>query len=85
MQGINFFAPVDSALLHALQNPRVNIADIHLSDLPPGLGMLSPPDCHDNCGCSTSRSSNASPEATATTSTKAGCAATAAATAGARK
>ena len=42
VQGINFFAPVDSALLHALQNPRVNIAGIRRSDLLPDLGMLSP-------------------------------------------
>jgi len=26
VKGINFFDPVDSALLHALQDPRVNIA-----------------------------------------------------------
>ncbi|HKM73699.1 MAG TPA: hypothetical protein VJX94_27165, partial [Stellaceae bacterium] len=26
LKGINFFDPVDRALLHALQNPRVNIA-----------------------------------------------------------
>jgi hypothetical protein len=42
VKGINFFAPVDSALLHALQNPRVNIAGIRRSDLFPDLGMLSP-------------------------------------------
>jgi len=42
VQGINFFAPVDSALLHALQNPRVNIAGIRRSDLLPDLGMISP-------------------------------------------
>jgi hypothetical protein len=28
LKGINFFDPVDNALLHALQNPRVNIAGI---------------------------------------------------------
>ena len=42
VQGINFFAPVDSALLHALQNPRVNIAGIRRSNLLPDLGMISP-------------------------------------------
>jgi hypothetical protein len=42
VQGINFFAPVDSALLHAFQNPRVNIAGIRRTDLLPDLGMLSP-------------------------------------------
>jgi DNA-binding HxlR family transcriptional regulator len=42
VQGINFFAPVDYALLHALQNPRVNIAGIRRSELMPDLGMLSP-------------------------------------------
>jgi len=42
VQGINFFAPVDKALLHALQNPRVNIAGIRRGDLLPDLGMLSP-------------------------------------------
>jgi hypothetical protein len=42
VKGINFFAPVDSALLHALQNPRVNIAGIRRSGLFPDLGMLSP-------------------------------------------
>src|SRR5271166_3308817 len=38
----SFFAPVDSALLHALQNPRVNIAGVRRSELLPDLGMLSP-------------------------------------------
>src|SRR3954453_9763313 len=42
VQGINFFAPVDKALLHALQNPKVNIAGIRRSELLPDLGMLSP-------------------------------------------
>jgi hypothetical protein len=37
VKGINFFDPVDHALLHALQNPRVNIAD-----LLPLLDQLSP-------------------------------------------
>src|SRR3954467_11252866 len=41
VQGINFFAPVDKALLHALQNPRVNIAGIRRSELLPDLDMLS--------------------------------------------
>jgi hypothetical protein len=42
VQGINFFAPVDKALLHALQNPKVNIAGIRRGELSPDLGMLSP-------------------------------------------
>jgi hypothetical protein len=42
VQGINFFAPVDKALLHALQNPMVNIAGIRRGELLPDLGMLSP-------------------------------------------
>jgi DNA-binding Lrp family transcriptional regulator len=40
--GINFFAPADKALLHALQNPRANIAGIRRSQLLPHLGMFSP-------------------------------------------
>ena len=40
VQGINFFAPADK--LHALQNPRVNIAGIRRSNLLPDLGMVSP-------------------------------------------
>ena len=51
VQGINFFAPVDSARLHALQNPRVNIAGIRRSNLLPDLGMISPTD-HDLMGFS---------------------------------
>ena len=42
VQGINFFAPVDKALLHALQNPKVNIAGIRRGELLADLGMLSP-------------------------------------------
>ena len=42
VQGINFFAPADKALLHALQYPRVNIAGIRRSQLLPHLGMFSP-------------------------------------------
>jgi DNA-binding HxlR family transcriptional regulator len=42
VKGINFFEPGDSALLHALQNPRVNIAGIRRGDLLPDLGMFSP-------------------------------------------
>ena len=33
VRGINFFDPTDNALLHALQNPRVNIAGIRRADL----------------------------------------------------
>jgi predicted transcriptional regulator len=42
VKGINFFEPGDSALLHALQNPRVNIAGIRRGDLLPELAMFSP-------------------------------------------
>src|ERR1700730_14558118 len=42
VKGINFFDPVDHALLHALQNPRVNIAGIRRADLLPLLDQLSP-------------------------------------------
>ena len=42
VKGINFFEPGDSALLHALQNPRVNIAGIRRAELLPDLGMFSP-------------------------------------------
>ena len=42
VNGINFFAPGDKALLQALQNPRVNIAGIRRADLLPDLGMFSP-------------------------------------------
>jgi len=42
VKGINFFDPVDNALLHALQNPRVNIAGIRRADLLPLLERLSP-------------------------------------------
>ena len=41
LKGINFFDPVDNALLHALQNPRVNIAGIRRADLLPLLDQLS--------------------------------------------
>ena len=39
---INFFDPVDNALLHALQDPRVNIAGVRRADLLPLLDHLSP-------------------------------------------
>ena len=39
---INFFEPDDSALLHALQNPRVNIAGVRRADLLADLPMFSP-------------------------------------------
>ena len=42
VKGINFFEPGDSALLHALQNPRVNIGGVRRADLLPDLGMFSP-------------------------------------------
>ena len=43
VKGINFFDPVDNALLHALQDPRVNIAGIRRADLMPLLDDISPP------------------------------------------
>jgi hypothetical protein len=42
VKGVNCFAPGDSALLHALQDPRVNMAGIRRGDLLPALGMFSP-------------------------------------------
>ena len=42
VKGINFFEPGDAALLHALQNPRVNIAGIRRGDLLGELEMFSP-------------------------------------------
>jgi hypothetical protein len=42
VKGINFFDPLDSALLHALQDPRVNIAGIRRADLLALVEQLSP-------------------------------------------
>jgi hypothetical protein len=42
VKGINFFEPGDNALLHALQNPRLNIAGVRRADLLPSLEMFSP-------------------------------------------
>jgi hypothetical protein len=42
VKGVNFFEAGDSALLHALQNPAVNIAGIRRADLLPDLQMFSP-------------------------------------------
>ena len=42
VKGINFFDPTDNALLHALQNPRTNIAGIRRADLLSLLDHLSP-------------------------------------------
>jgi len=42
VKGINFFDPVDNALLNALQNPRVNIAGVRRADLLPWLDHISP-------------------------------------------
>jgi hypothetical protein len=42
VKGINFFDPVDNALLRALQDPRVNIAGVRRADLLPLLDRLSP-------------------------------------------
>jgi hypothetical protein len=42
IKGVNFFDPIDNALLHALQNPKVNIAGVRRADLAPMLDQLSP-------------------------------------------
>jgi hypothetical protein len=42
VKAVNFFEPGDRALLHALQNPRVNIAAIRRGALLPELKMFSP-------------------------------------------
>jgi hypothetical protein len=42
VKGINFFESGDTALLEALQNPRVNIAGIRRADLLADLEMFSP-------------------------------------------
>ena len=42
VKGINFFEAGDAALLHELQDPKVNIAGIRRGDLLPGLEMFSP-------------------------------------------
>src|ERR1700729_4272971 len=42
VKGINFFDPLDSALLHALQDPRVNIAGIRRADLLGLVEQISP-------------------------------------------
>jgi hypothetical protein len=42
VKGINFFDPIDSTLLHALPDPRVNIAGIRRADLRALVEQLSP-------------------------------------------
>ena len=42
VKGVKFFEPGDNALLHALQDPRVNIAGIRRGDLLPALAIFSP-------------------------------------------
>ena len=42
VKGIGFFDPTGKALLHALRNPRVNIAGIRRGDLIPVLDQLIP-------------------------------------------
>ena len=42
VQGIDFFAQVDKAPLHALQNPKANIPGNRPGDLLADLGILSP-------------------------------------------
>lgn len=68
VQGINFFAPVENALLHALQNPRVNIAGIRRASCWQTSACSHRPGCRGNCcGYWTSASSNAPSEPTAIT------------------
>jgi hypothetical protein len=40
-KGVNFFDTGDATLLHALQNPRANIAGIRRADLLPNLAIFS--------------------------------------------
>jgi hypothetical protein len=42
VKGINFFNPLENALLRALQNPKVNIAGVRRADLAPLFEQLSP-------------------------------------------
>jgi DNA-binding transcriptional ArsR family regulator len=42
LKGLNFFDPLQGAILRALQNPRVNIAGIRRADLAALLDTLSP-------------------------------------------
>ena len=42
VKGVNFFSPEDKALLHALQDPRVNLVGIRRGELIPVLKMFSP-------------------------------------------
>jgi len=42
VRGVNFFAPGDKALLHALQDPKVNIAGIRRGELLPVVELFSP-------------------------------------------
>jgi len=42
VRGVNFFAPADKALLHALQDPKVNIAGIRRGELLPVVERFSP-------------------------------------------
>lgn len=42
VKGINFFNPLENALLRALQNPKVNIAGLRRADLCPLFERLSP-------------------------------------------
>ena len=42
VKGINFFEPTDNALLHALQDPRVNISGVRRADLLSVLWPFSP-------------------------------------------
>ena len=69
VKGINFFEPGDSALLHALQNPRVNIAGIRReATCWRTFGCSRPPAYRGSCaGCWISASSSERPEPIATT------------------
>src|SRR5208282_6789468 len=69
VKGVNFFDPIDNALLNALQNPRVNIAGIRRADLRRSSANSPPHASPGNCaGCATSAQSSAPPEPIDTTS-----------------
>ena len=42
VKGLNFFAPDEKALLHAIQDPKCNIAGFRRGNLLPELAMFSP-------------------------------------------
>ena len=69
VKGVNFFDPIDKSLLHALQNPRVNIAGFRRATTSDRSSTGSPqPVFPGNAACATSVPLNASPEPTDTIS-----------------